>query len=227
MGNRIAFAVVPVEGFSPDRIRSLKRGIESTLGVKISAAAILDRDYRSDTECRSIESACRKFCDLVVIHECKEVENFLLVPSAIDRAAARRAADREQRTGKVLGFVGQAEELLNTFALNKRSYIVSQYLAKRREFSRRSANSEHETVVSERALEEFDSKWKQDKRRLEMLPGKEALSVLNQEFQSKYGVSVTSASIIKAMRQEEISAEARNLIEKLSDFSAGPMNESD
>ena len=42
ISSRRDFAVVPVEGFSPERIRSLKRGIEMTLGVKIVAGAKLD-----------------------------------------------------------------------------------------------------------------------------------------------------------------------------------------
>jgi putative AbiEii toxin of type IV toxin-antitoxin system len=44
VGNRSEFAVVPVEGFNPERIRSLKQGMETTLGGKISAAAIFDKD---------------------------------------------------------------------------------------------------------------------------------------------------------------------------------------
>ena len=54
VGNRSDFAVVPVEGFNPERIRSLKIGMETTLGGKIKAAAILDRDYRSESERRAI-----------------------------------------------------------------------------------------------------------------------------------------------------------------------------
>ncbi len=48
---RHEFAVVPVDGFNPDRMRYLKSGMEETLGGKIIATAVLDRDYRSDAEC--------------------------------------------------------------------------------------------------------------------------------------------------------------------------------
>lgn len=79
VGNRSDFAVVPVEGFSPERMRSLKVGMETTLGGKIMAAAVLDRDYRSVAECEYIKSACKEFCAYIAIHSCKEVENYLLV----------------------------------------------------------------------------------------------------------------------------------------------------
>lgn len=90
VGNRRDFAVIPVNGFNPERIHNLKDGIETTLGSKIITAAILDRDYRSDEECEVIANECRNFCDFVVIHQRKEIENFLLVPSAIDRAINKK-----------------------------------------------------------------------------------------------------------------------------------------
>ncbi|TBD19680.1 AAA family ATPase [Rhizobium ruizarguesonis] len=47
VGNRRDFAVVPIEGFNPERIKHLKAGMEATLGAKIHAAAILDRDLEA------------------------------------------------------------------------------------------------------------------------------------------------------------------------------------
>jgi hypothetical protein len=58
ISNRAEFAVVPVEGFNPERVRNLKAGMEETLGGRIVAAVILDRDYRSDAECESISAKC-------------------------------------------------------------------------------------------------------------------------------------------------------------------------
>jgi hypothetical protein len=58
------FAVVPVDGFNPDRMRHLKSGMEETLGAKIIATAILDRDYRSERECEAIAASCGDFCKL-------------------------------------------------------------------------------------------------------------------------------------------------------------------
>ena len=50
VANRSDFAVVPVKGFNPERIRNLKHGMEITLGGQIKAAAVMDKDYRSDVE---------------------------------------------------------------------------------------------------------------------------------------------------------------------------------
>ena len=74
VANRRDFAVVPVEGFSPDRIRSLKIGMEATLGGPVLAAAVFDRDYRSELECSAIANECLSFCVSVSIHKCKEID---------------------------------------------------------------------------------------------------------------------------------------------------------
>lgn len=220
LGNRSEFAVVPVEGFNPERIRSLKRGIETTLGGKIAAVGILDKDYRSSKECDSIKTRCEEFCDLVVIHGCNEIENFLLVPAALDRAATYRVADRTRRTGKSLDYSDNATSLLHAFASGQKSYVTSQYLARRRHFERQITPMRDEATTNQAALEEFEAEWAGEKRRIELIPGKEALGSINQHLQQKYGVSITSTGIIDAMRSEEVPEGMRQLLQQLVKFSS-------
>jgi energy-coupling factor transporter ATP-binding protein EcfA2 len=127
VGNRSQFAVVPVEGFNPERIRSLRIGMETTLGGKILAAAVLDKDYRSELERAAIAQECEKFCSLVAIHHCKEIENFVLVPSAIDRSAERKVIDQARRSGKTgkVVFTPFAEAFLEDFAQRKKKLCAS------------------------------------------------------------------------------------------------------
>jgi AAA15 family ATPase/GTPase len=72
IANRSDFGVVPVRGFSPERIRSLKIGIEITLGGRIAAAAVMDKDYRCDSERAAITSQCESFCNYVTIQRNRE-----------------------------------------------------------------------------------------------------------------------------------------------------------
>lgn len=223
VGNRSGFAVVPVEGFSPDRIKTLVRGIETTLGTTIVSAAILDRDYRSDAECNSIRGKCNQFCDLTVVLRSKEVENFLLVPDAIDRAAEKRVRERALRTGVDAEYSGDSEALLLGFSQEQKSYVTSQRLAAHRRFRRGTDPSLDETTVSQEALEELELEWKSEPRRLQLIPGKEGLTHVNQALQEDYGVSLTPAAIIDAMTDSEIPGEIKSLIERLDDFSkTGP-----
>jgi putative AbiEii toxin of type IV toxin-antitoxin system len=220
VANRREFAVVPIEGFNPERVRTLKAGMETTLGGTVSAAIVLDRDYRSGAECDSIakESGC--FCDLVKIHGRKEIENFLLVPTAIDRAAARKVADQVRRTGNSPPGSFSAAPLFDDFANNKRLYVTTQYLDHRKRFMRAKNVGVHEATINEVGLTEFEGHWVDSPSRLQMIPGKEALRTINQHLEDQLGITVTATAIIDAMTVQEAPAEMRNLIESLGQFAS-------
>ena len=218
VGNRSDFAVIPIEGFNPERARNLKKGIETTLGGKIAAAAILDRDYRSQDECDAMLDICKEFCDLVFIHTCKEIENFLLVPHAIDKAAERRVSERVRRGGKDLAYKPCARIVLDDFAQNKKTYVTSRCLAFRRRFQRSASPATDEATANEMALAEFESRWKEEDIRLSVVPGKDAISRLNGHLQHQYGITVTLTGIIDAMTIDEVPNEVKSLIASLDSF---------
>lgn len=218
VANRSNFAVIPIEGFNPEKIKNLKSGMETTLGSSILAAAVLDRDYRSDSERKVIQTECRTFCDHVSIHERKEIENFLLIPPAINRAAAHRVADRSERGGKAQKYAMDAEELLEEFATKRKSYVTAQLLANRRQFERSHAPGLHEATINESALLEFESAWQTLESRLQVVPGKEAFSYVNQRFQQEYSISVTVTGVIDAMTAAEVPTEMKTLIDNLTEF---------
>jgi energy-coupling factor transporter ATP-binding protein EcfA2 len=222
VGNRSQFAVVPVDGFNPERIRSLKIGMETTLGGKILAAAVLDKDYRSETERAAIKVDCNKFCSLVAIHHCKEIENFVLIPSAIDRAAERKIIDQAKRSGKTgkINFLPFAAAYLEEFAQRKKSYVQAQYLAARRVFERQRSSSINEATFGEAILNEFEELWSSKATQLQIIPGKEALSAINAHLQGKFDVNITPTSIVDAMSLDEIPKEVRLLLADLQSFSA-------
>ncbi|HEX2890981.1 MAG TPA: hypothetical protein VHP59_31355, partial [Vineibacter terrae] len=155
----------------------------------------------------------------VNIYRRKEIENFLLVPSAIDRAASRKIADQAKRGGKDIAYHSDAAELLDAFAVQKKTYVTAQYLANRKRFERTNAPNLHEATISEAALVEFDGCWRDAASRLEVIPGKEAIAVFNQHLQEKYGISITHTSILDAMRNDEIAQEMKGLIIDLDKFS--------
>ena len=218
VANRSQFAVVPVEGFNPDRIRSLKRGIEVTLGGKIASCAIFDRDFRSVEECEFIKEECSDTCDLVIVHSCKEVENFLLVPDALNRAAERRIEERNRRTGEQVTFGSDLSLTLVDFARKQRSYAMSQYIDFRQRFARSRTSKEHPTSISQSALQEFEVEWAEESRKIAIVPGKQALSYVNRHLQENYSISITPTGVIQAMRRSEIPKEVESLLVKLKEF---------
>jgi hypothetical protein len=113
-----------------------------------------------------------------------------------------------------------AATILDSFASQKKSYVVSQYLAERRRFERVHSPTMHEATINEVALDEFEESWKIVSKRLDIIPGKEAMSFLNQHLQDEYGVSLTPTAIIDAMRTDEVPAEIQKLVRDLSKFSS-------
>jgi hypothetical protein len=222
VANRSEFAVVPVGGFNPARIRTLKSGMEATLGRPIAAAVILDKDYRSDVERQAIVGECADFCKLAVIHACKEIENFLLVPAALDRAAGCRVADRSRRSGTYSAYIDDAATFLNNFAEGKRTYVMGQYVAERRRFERTRSSQLDDATISEAALREFEGCWTSS--RLTVIPGKDAVSAFNEYLGGRFGVSLTAGRVIDAMRREEVPQGMAELVEKIRNFCCEKLN---
>ncbi|MEP9388957.1 hypothetical protein [Mesorhizobium sp. KR9-304] len=219
-GNRGNFAVIPVEGFNPERAKSIKIGMELTLGTHISSAVIFDRDYRSDGECKSIEDACSKFSDLVSLHNRKEIENFLLIPSALDRSARAKLADLARRGGEEIEYKVSANDVLEQFAAEKKSYVAAQYLTERRRFERNVNPGTSDATISEKALNDFEKDWSDADRRMQVIPGKDALRYFNRILQETHNVNVTHTSIIDAMKKDEIPTDMVGLITKISEFAS-------
>jgi energy-coupling factor transporter ATP-binding protein EcfA2 len=220
VGNRSDFAVVPIEGFNPQRVRSLKDGMETTLGGHILGAVILDRDYRCDGERKAILSDCREVCALTFIHERKEIENYLLVPSALSRAAERAVHERNRRTGASKQYRGDVPTILDKFAQEKRTLVMARLLSSCRSFERAKGSGADEATITEMAIGEFEGNWQYAARRLWVIPGKDAMSNLNGELQKTYGVTLTATGIIDAMTIDEVPSEMKALVDELGKFCA-------
>lgn len=227
VGNRSAFAVVPIEGFNPERAKNLKLGMETTLGGSILAAVILDRDYRSESECDEIVQQSNSFCNTVILHSCKEIENFLLIPAAMDRAANNKAEDRSKRTGEPKPVAPKIAEIIEDFATEKKNYVTSRILAASQKHARGNSSKLDVSTLNEAALSDLDEAWRDIKRRRNMIPGKEALSYINSKLQEAIGISITPTSIIEAMEIDEVSPEMKKLVQTLTNFSRSKSGSTD
>lgn len=222
VGNRTEFAVIPLDGFNPERMRTLKAGMEVTLGVKVRAAIVLDRDFRSQGQCDAYKKECEADCDTVIIHSRKELENFLLIPSAIDRAARRRLAERAKRVGVAAPYENSAAHWISNITSKAKAYVGAQYMSEFKRYKRSIGSKEHEAVLTQYAIEAFDGFWENEDQRLLMIGGKDALSAINAELQASCSISLTPTSIIDAMSVSEIPTEMKQLVERLNDFAKLP-----
>lgn len=220
VANSKDFAVVAAQGFNPERIRNMIDGMEATLGFKIVSTAVLDRDFRSFDECEAIRINCLKHCKFVAIHKRKEIENYLLVPSAIARAATKRMGKGLHTSAATTITDSDVEAILEEYSREKKSYLVAQLTESYKAFIRGTEKGKHATELTAAAFEEFEKSWSNPETRRAMLPGKDALSRVNRKLQAKFGVSVSPSAIVEAMHVDEVPEEMKELIFMLNDFSS-------
>ncbi|MFH0817519.1 MAG: AAA family ATPase [Candidatus Micrarchaeota archaeon] len=218
IANRSDFAVIPVEGFNPGKIRDFTHGMEITLGADVLTSVVFDRDYRSKEECEKELALLNKHCQKAYIHSRKELENFLLVPFTLKRAIDHRLIDRNQRTGSNTCFKEDVEDLLARLTESMRHHVQACYLAKRRQFEQSQRKGRDDSTIDEQLLKEFDCVWTDRERRLLVIPGKEALSALNSYLQDKYNISLSSSLIVDSFRKEEVPKEMMELLKGLNEF---------
>jgi hypothetical protein len=220
LANCAGFAIVPVEGFNPQKIRNLLLGMEATLGAKILGAAILDRDFRCEGERQLIATECRQFCEFVAIYSRKEIENFALVPRAIDRAAAKKVAERVKRSGVSSQYSCDSCQILEEFAAGKKTHVSARCVASRKLFERSRDPKIHEASVIEQSLDDFNRDWESFETRMSVIPGKAALTALNNTLERKDRISLTVTAIIDAMKPEEVPEEMQKILQDIERFTA-------
>ena len=218
LANRSDFAVIPVEGFNPSKVRDSSQGIELALGEELIKAVIFDRDYRSSQEVNALVKEFRKFARLAHIHERKEIENYLIVPSAIRRAIDKRIGQHSGRTGKNIEFNEDIEHILKDLSDGLKSKVMAQFISKRAEYLKVENRGLDTATINQMMLEDFDDSWSDFNSRLKLVPGKALLSELNGYLQESYEISISNALILDVMNKNEIPEEVASLITRLEEF---------
>lgn len=218
VANRTDFAVIPVDGFNPQKVSDFSKGIEMTLGTKLLKAVIFDRDYRADDEVARVCGELNKHVNLAHIHQRKEIENYVLEPSVIDRALAKRISEYNSQTGNNVKCDEKAQDILMRLTDSLKNKISGQFLSKRLEHQRSKEPGLDIATINQRLLEEFDNVWGNLSSRIAVVPGKDILSYLNKYLQDKYTVTLSPRAIITEMKPEDVSPEIRHLIERLNNF---------
>ena len=218
VANRSDFAVIPVEGFNPKKVKEFSNGIEFTLGTTILKGVIFDRDYRSDQEIDKTQKELRKVCDIAHIHNRKEIENFLLEPLALTRAINRKIAEKRRRGETVLDFSEDISTIIGNLTEGLKNAILGQYLARRELYEKQQYPSYDHAAINALLLAEFDEIWSTFESRMRIVPGKQVLALLNKYLQEKYMVSLSVQVIISAFEKDEIPFDMKGLIEELDKF---------
>ena len=219
-GNEIT--PVALGGFSYwERVAAMGWGLERTLGSAMLLAAIFDRDYLCEEEVYKILDKLKESVSAVFIHQRKEIENYLLVPTALQRAIEEAAYERHTRTREVVGEVETVEALLSEVTDPMKAAALGQYADSRVRFLK--SATRHPATITTETVEWFEDRWRTMSSRVEIVPGKKALSALRKLLQDRHSIGLTDGRIIASIRPDEIPVDFVDMLRALDDFRKAPV----
>ena len=217
LGTGVGIAPFPLGGFpSIQRIKAVTMGVSESIGAPIAFGGIFDRDFRPDEEIDELLEMLESELALAVILERKEIENYLLVPAALDKSLARLLSDRARRSGESASVGRPIVEFLQEITMPMESDVQAQYIAKR--LDHLAHTGKDKSTISREAINTFDRKWNDDQLRLHIVPGKRVLSELFSQIQREYKVNLTAARIIEQMRESDLPWNLRQTLRDLDLF---------
>jgi hypothetical protein len=119
---------------------------EKVLKADIAISALLDRDYRCSEEIEELVSETRGTIPHFHILAGKEIENYLLVPSAITRAIFDRL--KEQKPVRAFS-QAELEEMIDSIANGMKSAVLSQHISNRMRYFDHRTSKDPATVAGE------------------------------------------------------------------------------
>lgn len=204
------------EGYSSwPKVQALAWGLKNTLGSEIKIAAIYDRDFWCEDEIAQVEIGLKAHLSYAHVHRRKEIENYLLVPSVLNRCVNKAVADRAIRNGKSLpelDITPLLEEITNRFQVT----LQGQYIAKYFEFHRSSGKDN--AVLNTEALQFFSTKWMDLGSRMEIVCGKDVLREFRAMMSSQHSITLTDFKIIDEFRVSEIPSDLAELLSGLEQY---------
>ncbi len=216
----VGLTMLPSGGFgSWRRVTTLANGISDVLGAPLTIAAVYDRDYFCNEEATRVKLELSEALSLAHVHNRKEIENYLLVPSALSRAIERATRSKQQPISAC--YPEEAIRLiLHELTEAKKQDIQSQFVAKRIDYLR-SSRRDTATLAAE-TMKIFEERWSSLDTRLEIVPGKEILADLRAIIQQKSGISLSHSMIIESTHRDEVPEDLVSLIRSLDQFRSSP-----
>ena len=206
-------------GFSSwERVKSLAWGIQKTLGADIRIGAVYDRDYWCDEQVEVTAQELNKNLHFAHLHKRKEIENYLLIPTAIERALQKHINERNSRSGLNVQLDETIEILLHKITNDYRIELQSQYVGKYIEYVKGKGDNSDQATLTAAAIRDFEKKWVNLDSRLKIVGGKQTLRDLRTYVSKKWSITLTDIRIIDEISEFEIPKDMRELIQILETY---------
>jgi hypothetical protein len=182
-------------------------------GQSIVVYCILDSDYHTEAEITKRKQEAEVAGVQLQIWERKEIENYLLVPSAIYRLISSRVSKR-----KVAPTIEEVTRKLREICSELKDEIFdalsSEIYSQDRKLGAAGANKVARAYIGQG--------WKTFEGRLSMVSGKEVISRVSKWSQDRYTISLNASLIARQIKLEEIPNEVIEVISAIERCEAFP-----
>ena len=207
------------DGFgSWQKVASLGWGIAKALDSAIGIAAVYDRDYFADGYISEVEQKLSETLAFAHVFDRKEIENFLLMPNALQRAVNAALLDKANRTETPVDESPDVVELLREITDEHRLSVMSQRITREVEHRQEIKSKEHSSSLHNTAMKNFEVEWATLPSRLKLVPGKIVLAELRDRLTNEFHITVTDTKIVTQAKSEDIAEDMRKLLTKLDAF---------
>jgi hypothetical protein len=187
--------------------------LKNAVGGRIKAYCVLDSDYRSEDEIRARYEDAEKRGVSLHVWSRKEIENFLLRPSAIRRLLAARISGRNAPNES------EVHEKMIAICEGERSSVEDGVASALVQADRRldvgTANKAARSRVGEL--------WGSTQNRLALVSGKDLLARISEWTQGEFGASFGAPAIARQMKASDIADEVREVIGAIETGSPFPL----
>jgi hypothetical protein len=205
------------------KVADLGWGISKALGNAINVGAVFDRDFFPELFVADIEAQLAAELKLAHVPNRKELENYMLIPTAIERAIASAIHDKAKRDESPAPKLPDVQKMLEDITEKYRVEVLSQRTSREVEYCKARAPVIDVSTLNSKAINDFERRWSTLGGRLIIVPGKSVLQELRDRISEKYGVSLTNSRIIGSIREDEVPDDLKELIKKLEAFRLQPV----
>lgn len=210
--------VIPIDGFSQhDRIIHTNWAFTRILSEELKIAVLLDRDYKTDEEIQEVMDKLREEVSYAHILSKKEIENYFIIPSAIENAIKQKISERlASRT------ISETPEIdINRVLLqlteSMKTDTFSQVVAHKTKRVLNNKGIDTSTVIKE-ATSRFEESWIDLSFRLSVISGKSFFTILNKYLQENYRLTITYAQIANYITSDNLDTEIRDFLTQINEI---------
>jgi hypothetical protein len=202
----LGIVTIPLRGFSNwQHVEPFAWLLEELLERSVQTMVVLDRDYRVDEQVADVEQRLRDVGVTPHVWKRKELENYLLVPTAIARRSGASVAD--------------VTATLDRAAADRKEQVFARVLAERLPLE--VPRGRAVTTITEDSRSDFDRSWASVERRPHLCNAKELLSDLNRFLQSHGHRTVSARTLSSGLRRDEIDDEVAEVLYRADELAGG------